>query len=129
MDGVKVCFRCKEEKNLSEFYFSKKEMKYSVYCKVCCRRRSTEYRNRKAGYVVEWGNRRTTHKYSRSKDDRLLLHRSIMSKIIGRPLKAEEVVHHVNNDPKDNRQENLMLFPNNTEHKKHHAKLRRRFFT
>jgi len=39
----------------------------------------------------------------------LLEHRYIMSHLLGRPLQDDEVVHHINGDPKDNRIGNLRL--------------------
>ena len=52
-------------------------------------------------------------------------HRLIMERFIGRTLKKEEVVHHINGIISDNRIENLMLFTNNKEHLSHHKKARR----
>lgn len=47
----------------------------------------------------------------------------IMEKSLGRYLKPEEVVHHINGIKNDDRLENLMLFSNPGEHRHHHAKV------
>lgn len=43
-------------------------------------------------------------------DGRALEHRLVMSEKIGRPLRPNESVHHINGDKKDNRSENLQLW-------------------
>jgi len=51
------------------------------------------------------------------KNGYVLEHRLKVAQQIGRPLKSEEVVHHVDHNPENNEIENLILFRNNKEHK------------
>ena len=50
-------------------------------------------------------------------------HRFIMEEYLGRYLRREEEIHHINGIKTDNRIENLMLFPNGAEHKRYERTL------
>lgn len=54
-------------------------------------------------------------------------HTLIATKILGRPLNLNEIVHHHNRDPKDNRNENLLICTPGYHHFIHH-KMRRKGF-
>lgn len=47
-------------------------------------------------------------------------HRIVAEQILGRSLRKGEVVHHINRDKRDNRPENLMIFPSQAEHARWH---------
>jgi hypothetical protein len=66
----------------------------------------------KDGYVLRY---RPNHPAANS-NGYVREHRLVMEAMIGRPLLREEVVHHVDDDPANNRPENLVLFRNNAEH-------------
>lgn len=55
-------------------------------------------------------------------------HRLVMEKKIGRFLKKEEVVHHIDRCKANNAPENLMLFESNSAHLRHHGMENKRNF-
>ena len=77
-------------------------------------------RENQNGYIVI-----RAPEHPRSVNGYIFEHILIMEAMLGRYLTKEEVVHHINEDKKDNRPENLMLFKNDNDHKKYHAFMRR----
>lgn len=70
----------------------------------------------KNGYVLVYFPK---HPYAKRGDGKYILeHRVVMENYLGRFLKPEEVVHHLNKDKLDNRICNLVLFSKNSEHLK-----------
>lgn len=61
------------------------------------------------------GVRRLHHKFV-EKNGYVLEHRYRMELMLGRYLTEEEVVHHIDGNPKNNEESNLMLFVNHSEH-------------
>lgn len=47
--------------------------------------------------------------------------RLVMERMLGRPLRTEEVVHHINGVEDDDRSDNLRLFATTSEHSKYHS--------
>jgi len=50
-------------------------------------------------------------------------HRIVAEQKLGRPLKADEVVHHLDGDKRNNSPDNIRVFPSQKEHAEFHAKL------
>lgn len=50
-------------------------------------------------------------------------HRLVMEKRLGRYLSPKEVVHHINFNPVDNRDENLLLFESLSKHLQFHRRV------
>lgn len=52
-------------------------------------------------------------------------HREVAERMLGRPLKAGEVVHHIDGDKHNNSPENLMVLHSQSEHAKWHSEHRK----
>jgi len=55
------------------------------------------------------------------------VHRYLIEQKIGRPLRNDEIIHHINGDSRDNRLENLEI-TNYKKHSNHHNRLKRETF-
>ncbi len=65
--------------------------------------------------------------YKCFKDSHYLVHRWVMEKKINRKLKPNEVVHHIDGNKLNNKEENLRLFANQNEHDKHHREIFKKY--
>jgi hypothetical protein len=104
---------------------------HNAHARFVAQNTSPEFRARKwkggrhkhdQGYVLVYVGR--NHPMAKS-NGYAYEHRLAMSEAIGRVLKPEEVVHHINGVRDDNRLENLILFESHEAHARHHAELER----
>jgi hypothetical protein len=111
------CFVCS-----NEFYVPKHRMDTAKYCS----RRCTSLANpentkkaREASPLMRRAGKSHQKKYVVIKvgGRQIREHRHVMQMHLGRNLRSDEHVHHINGDPTDNRIENLMVLTN-SEHQK-----------
>lgn len=97
------------------------DFKEKIYCSRDCYYKGNSGDNH---YNYKNGIRTRKDGYQRNSKDQYI-HRLVMEAHIGRKLKRSEHVHHKNEDPSDNRLDNLVLI-GNTDHSRLHANLRKR---
>lgn len=104
---TKICVACKQE--------CKVFRKTSVICSECYKfMQKLSAETKSSGQYI---------KHDKTSYDE---HRYIACQILGRKLETDEIVHHVNDNPKDNRRENLMVMSRSLHGKLHlHLNLER----
>ena len=50
----------------------------------------------------------------------VMVHRTVAESVLGRPLTDIEIVHHEDEDKQNNHPSNLIVFPNQAAHARHH---------
>lgn len=115
----KIRESCKGLVNSGQF---KKKMPVGQKCYFCDK--LATYTKPKPSCNTHW--KRHFYKYKRTtiNGKNTMVHRAVMEEFIGRKLKTDEIVHHINSDRLDNRIENLELMKK-IDHLKMHANLRK----
>lgn len=103
----KVCLNCK-----NKFTVIPSRADKAKYCCRECYYMGSRGAKRKERVISEY-------KRFNVDGENALYHRHIMEKHLGRKLKRDEYVHHINEDKQDNRLENLQVMSPD-EHNKHH---------
>ncbi len=124
----RLCQKCGKEFTIASWELKEDRFKRGLYCSKQCHHDAMRGRSmpRKVkppqtiphanGYILEW----VGYDYPGSKSGRVLQHRLIMERHLGRPLKDNEEVHHINEIKTDNRIENLQIVDAPIHQRKYH---------
>jgi hypothetical protein len=99
----------------------KKTINEKHYCNPVCRKLAMSANKTLYGFKKTTGSPLNPYKRCMKEGKFVYEHRWIMEQKIGRKLKRNEHVHHINGNPKDNRIENLEIL-SNADHAKIHSK-------
>jgi hypothetical protein len=78
--------------------------------------RGGKHTQHKRGYILTWVEKDDPHYGMATNCNRVLDHRLVMARHLGRNLKPWEIVHHINGVKTDNRIENLELLNSQADH-------------
>jgi len=120
-------FNCKECDR--EFYRSPSSIKKGSikFCSQKCSGKNSRGVLKKIIPIEEktWRVNRRGYLETTVRRTRVLQHRWLMEKYIGRPLTKKEFVHHLNGDKQDNRIENLILLDSALHSKNHRSTVKK----
>lgn len=116
----KTCDQCKKEFKTYPCY--EKRNREHRFCSKACEMEFRKYNNTRETWKGGHIGATTGYQYIRINGKDVGEHILVAEKKIGRRLKPDEVVHHVNGNKTDNRPENLQVMTNSEHVKLHHPK-------
>jgi len=125
-----VCDNCKKEFEWNRSVYWLRNNKHFFCDKYCYQEWRKDIRNHphwKGGkvYMLNYEFTKITEHPFANQEGYIKTSRLVMEKYLGRYLDPEETIHHIDGDVTNNRIENLMLFPNKSEHQIYHWQIRK----
>lgn len=115
------CSNCNNKFKIYPCYLNR--TRKNRFCSKKCEADFKNYKNTLEHWKGGTISNSNGYKYIRYQGKQIEEHRLVMMKKIGRNLKSNEHVHHINGNKQDNRIENLELLTN-SEHSKKHGQMR-----
>lgn len=115
---TRICDNCKKEFKTYACY--DKRNRKNRFCSKKCEAEFKNLNNTSQSWTGGHISKSTGYKYIRVNGKAIEEHRLVMERHIGRKLKSNEVVHHINGNKLDNRIENLKLMTK-AQHSKMHS--------